>query len=81
MQYEMNLPRSLFTQLETEILHSEQWSVTTKTYSSGVASLTIRNSLGYVEVLPFMGKLSGTQSFAVTACVWKTCFQSLNRRP
>ncbi|MDU2151439.1 MAG: DUF4432 domain-containing protein, partial [Varibaculum cambriense] len=53
----MNLPRSLFTQLETEILHSEQWSVTTKTYSSGVASLTIRNSLGYVEVLPFMGQI------------------------
>lgn len=57
MQYEMNLPRSLFTPLETEILHSEQWSVTTKTYSSGVASLTIRNSLGYVEVLPFMGQI------------------------
>ena len=64
MQYEINLSRSLFTPLATEILHSEQWSVVTKSYSSGVASLTIRNSLGYVEVLPFMGQIIWDAEFS-----------------
>lgn len=63
MQHEINLIKSLFTPLETEILHSEQWSVTAKTYSSGVASLTIHNSLGYVEVLPFMGQIIWDANF------------------
>lgn len=52
------LHRQLFTQqAPTTLLSSDEWTVTAKTYPSGIESLTLANSRGYVEVLPFMGQM------------------------
>lgn len=49
------LTREAFTSEPTVLLTSESMSVSTKRYPSGVESLTITNSRGHVEILPFLG--------------------------
>ncbi|EEZ90537.1 aldose 1-epimerase family protein [Mobiluncus mulieris] len=63
MNFEMALPRALFTENTVEVLHADKWSVVAKKYLSGIDSLTINNDKGYVEVLPFMGQIIWDASF------------------
>ncbi|MEX3610824.1 aldose 1-epimerase family protein [Rothia sp. LK2588] len=63
------LHRSLFTAAETTVLMSGDYTVTARTYDSGVESLTVRNSRGYVEVLPFMGQI-----------IWDAAFDGISLR-
>lgn len=49
------LAREAFTASPAVLLTSESMSVSAKRYPSGVESLTITNSRGHVEVLPFLG--------------------------
>lgn len=62
-EFNINLFESQFTESVKEILHNNEWSVTTKQYPQGIASLTIHNSRGYVEVLPFMGQIIWDANF------------------
>lgn len=53
----INLFKSDFVEFEKELVKVKDITVITKKYPSGIESLTIRNSKGYVEVLPFMGQI------------------------
>lgn len=53
----INLSKDLFTEAESLVVESEEFTATAFTYPSGVASLRITNSRGYIEVLPFMGQI------------------------
>ena len=56
--YTIPLHESLFTAgHDTVLLSSDEFTVTAKRYESGVASVTVSNSRGHVEVLPFMGQI------------------------
>lgn len=47
----------LFTATPTLVCHTDEWTVTAKRYPTGIASLTMTNSRGHLEVLPFMGQI------------------------
>ncbi|MEH1478211.1 aldose 1-epimerase family protein [Cutibacterium avidum] len=56
--YIIPLHESLFTAgHDNVLLSSDEFTVTAKRYESGVASVTVSNSRGHVEVLPFMGQI------------------------
>ena len=55
--YRLHLYPELFKTQEQIIVQSEKFSVSTKRYPQDIAGLTIRNSRGYVEILPFMGQM------------------------
>ena len=52
--YTLPLRETLFEPAPQTIIDSGDLRATTKRYPSGIASLTIANERGYVEVLPFM---------------------------
>lgn len=49
------LHRETFGEAPRDILNNQHWQVLAEKYSSGVESLIIRGSRGYVEVLPYLG--------------------------
>ena len=53
----INLFKSDFTDFAKEIVTLKDLAVSIKRYPSGIESLTIKNALGYVEVLPYMGQI------------------------
>lgn len=53
----INLFKADFADYEKELVTLKDLKVITKRYASGIESLTIKNSKGYVEVLPFMGQI------------------------
>lgn len=55
--YKIPLIQSQFTDYPAVLLGSDEFTVEARRYSSGVESVTIRNSRGLVEVLPFMGQI------------------------
>lgn len=55
--YRINLLRSSFTAAAATLLESEEFTVTARRYPSGVESVTVANSRGRVEVLPFLGQM------------------------
>ncbi|WP_018157325.1 aldose 1-epimerase family protein [Demetria terragena] len=60
MAFTLDLPEDLFGSAERVVCESSEgseWSVRARRYSTGVASLTIHNSRGYVEVLPYLGQM------------------------
>lgn len=57
MAFTLELRRELFTEVERTVCRSEQWTVTARRYRTGVESLTLRNSRGHLEVLPFLGQI------------------------
>ena len=57
------LTHDMFTASPRTLVRSDEWTVETKTYPTGIAALTIRNARGYVEVLPFMGQIIWDAAF------------------
>lgn len=55
--YTIPLTPDLFTNEPRLLCKSNEFTVEAKRFSSGVASVTVRNSRGHVEVLPFMGQI------------------------
>ncbi|WP_406711433.1 DUF4432 domain-containing protein [Trueperella pyogenes] len=55
--YTLTLHEQFFDHTPQTIISSGALRVITKRYSSGIASLTIANERGHVEVLPFMGQI------------------------
>ena len=55
--YRISLSRIQFSAAETTLASSEEFTVTGIRYPSGVESVTVRNSRGRVEVLPFLGQM------------------------
>ena len=55
--YRINLNRTSFSAAEATLAESEEFTVTGIRYPSGVESVTVRNSRGRVEVLPFLGQM------------------------
>ncbi|MCC3274047.1 aldose 1-epimerase family protein [Arthrobacter zhangbolii] len=55
--YRINLARASFSAAEVTLAESEEFTVTGIRYPSGIESVTVRNSRGRVEVLPFMGQM------------------------
>lgn len=55
--YRINLARGSFSAAETTLVESSEFTVTAVRYPSGVESVTVRNSRGRVEVLPFLGQM------------------------
>lgn len=57
MAFTLDLPRELFGETPRVVCESPEWTVTARRYRTGVESLSIRNSRGHVEVLPFLGQI------------------------
>lgn len=57
MAFTVELRRELFSEVEHVVCSSPEWTVTARRYRTGVESLTIRNSRGHLEVLPFLGQI------------------------
>lgn len=55
--YRLTLLPELFCSEERVIVQSDEFSVRTKLYPQNIASLTIANSRGHIEILPFMGQM------------------------
>ena len=55
--YRLPLPATLFAAEEQVILQSDAFTVSTKRYPQNIASLTIINRRGHLELLPFMGQI------------------------
>ena len=55
--YRINLARESFSAAETILVESPEFTVTGVRYPSGVESVTVHNSRGRVEVLPFLGQM------------------------
>ncbi|MCC3279995.1 aldose 1-epimerase family protein [Arthrobacter sp. zg-Y40] len=55
--YRINLDRSSFSAVKATLVESAEFTVTAFRYPSGVESVTVANSRGRVEVLPFLGQM------------------------
>ncbi|MDE1536462.1 MULTISPECIES: aldose 1-epimerase family protein [Actinotignum] len=55
MTFTINLREDQFTEAPRCLAESPEFRVIAQRYPSGVAALTVHNSRGYIEVLPFMG--------------------------
>ena len=49
------LNKSYFKENHTDIIENDDFKVTLFRYPSGIESVKIANSKGYVELLPYMG--------------------------
>lgn len=61
------LERSFFTYQPKYILNSPDFKVSLFRYNSGVESLTLENSQGYITLLPYMGQI-----------IWDAQFRNIN---
>ncbi|MGO1353777.1 MAG: DUF4432 family protein [Brachybacterium tyrofermentans] len=57
MAFTLDLPRELFGETPRVVCQSPEWTVSARRCRTGVESLSIRNSRGRVEVLPFLGQI------------------------
>lgn len=57
MAFTLELRRAQFGEVENVLCRSDEWTITARRYGTGVESLTIRNSRGHLEVLPFLGQI------------------------
>lgn len=57
MPFTLELDRSWFTPGERTLCSSGDWTISTDRSRSGVEILTLRNSRGHVEILPFLGQI------------------------
>lgn len=55
--YQINLLPELFAPEKRLIVESDDFSITTQCYPQNIASLTITNSRGHLEILPFFGQM------------------------
>ncbi|MCQ1950879.1 aldose 1-epimerase family protein [Arthrobacter sp. zg-Y859] len=55
--FRINLARSAFSAVPVTMAESDEFTVTGIRYPSGVESVTVANSRGRVEVLPFLGQM------------------------
>lgn len=51
------LHRETFGEAPREIFSNKDWQVTAYKYPSGVESITLRNSRGHLEILPYLGHM------------------------
>lgn len=73
--FKINLYRESFTEVEKVILKNENFEVTIKKYRKGIESLFLKNSRGYVEVLPFFGQIIWDANFSGHSLRMKNMFQ------
>lgn len=59
----VNLHREVFGESPRTILETADFKVVAKKYRKGIESLTIKNSRGFVEVLPFFGQIIWDANF------------------
>ncbi len=57
MAFTLELRREDFGEAERTVCTGGEWTVTARRYRTGVESLTLRNSRGHLEVLPFLGQI------------------------
>lgn len=57
MTAKIMLFREQFSRHEQEIYHSDNFTVTSFKYASGIEALKITNSRGYVTLLPYYGQM------------------------
>ncbi len=65
--FTVELSRNQFSTTASTIVSNEEFTVTAKEYSTGVASAVIANSRGHIEVLPFMGQIIWDAEFEGTS--------------
>ncbi|MDO4664955.1 MAG: aldose 1-epimerase family protein [Actinomycetaceae bacterium] len=63
MMITVNLPRVLFTDQNIEVARYGELVVTARRYPNGIEALTLANSRGYIELLPFMGQIIWDANF------------------
>jgi len=63
MSTKIMLDRSFFTETVKVLLENDEFQVTAFQYPSGIQALKIKNSRGYVELLPYMGQIIWDANF------------------
>lgn len=69
MSTKIFLARAQFTDCHTTLLENDAFQVTSFRYPSGIESIKIQNSKGYVELLPYMGQI-----------IWDAAFDGISLR-
>lgn len=72
--FKIFLDRETFSTTRKTIAENDNFRATTFRYSSGIESLTVENSRGFVEVLPFMGQIIWNAEFDGTSLRMKNMF-------
>lgn len=69
------LHREIFTTTPTIVCSTSEWRVLARRYTNGIASLTLENSRGYIELLPFMGQMIWDVEFDGVSLRMKNMFK------
>lgn len=74
MNMRINLYSEQFNEREKVLFESGEFTVTTFKYSTGIEAVTLKNSKGYVTILPFMGQMVWDMEFLGHNMVMKSVF-------
>ena len=74
MQARINLFPEQFGELEKTVIDSGEFSCSTFVYSTGVKAVRIKNSKGYLVILPFMGQMIWDIEFLGRKLVMKSIY-------
>lgn len=74
MQARINLFPEQFGELEKTVIDSGEFSCSTFVYSTGVKAVRIKNSKGYLVILPFMGQMIWDMEFQGRNLVMKSIY-------
>lgn len=78
MTAKIMLFREQFSRHEQEIYHSDNFTVSSFKYTSGIEALKITNSRGYVTLLPYYGQMIWDAEFDGHNLKMDNMFLSLN---
>ncbi|MFA7636990.1 MAG: DUF4432 family protein [Monoglobales bacterium] len=74
MNTRINLYSGQFSEKEKVLLSNGEFTVTTFKYSNGIEAVTVKNSKGYVTILPFMGQMIWDMEFLGHNMVMKSIY-------
>ena len=74
MLVKVNLFKQQFSEAKKTIIENATLSATTFQYSTGIEAVTLKNSKGYVTVLPFMGQMIWDMEFLGHNMVMKSIY-------
>lgn len=77
--YRIPLHASLFTSDNKTLLQSEAFTITASCYPDNIATLTLKNTRGHIELLPFMGQMIWDAEFDGTSLCMDNMFDKPQR--
>lgn len=77
--YRIPLHTGLFTSKQKTILQSNEFTVTASCYPDNIATLTLKNQRGHIEILPFIGQMIWDAVFDNTSLRMENMFSRPQR--